>query len=318
VVLLAVLALLPGLSEVSAFHRQPSLGSGHDGGVAVTDRAVGALLAGRDPYTEPYADVVSRMPIAFGDREIPNPVMDRYPYWPATLLAQPPVQAPLRWAGVPVVDARYTYLGVLAALGAALARWSLRARGDLLLGAAVVLNPILLAFTRWGTNDVLPMAGLALRGWALSRRRTVLAGLGLGLALACKLLAAPAAALFLVWLARRVADRELGRRAAVGAGAATVLPALVSAAPFLLWHPAAFLDDAVRYHLGAGRNPFPVAGQGLPALLYALRVAHTRSARCRCGPPRSRPWPPWRSAPAGCGAPAGGTAGRRGVPTPLG
>lgn len=272
VVLVTALAVLPGLHHAVAFDHDPTMHHGHDGGVAVTDLAVRALLDGRDPYTESYAELVEGMPIFHGDRLVDNPIMHRYPYWPATLFVQVPVQAPLLWAGVSVVDARYVYLGVLLALCVGMARWSLRVRGDLLLAAAVALNPLVLSWVRWGTNDILAVGALALMGWALHRRRIVLAGLALGLALACKLLVAPAVVLFVVWLARRVRDRELDLRPAVRATAAAVLPMAVTAVPFLLWHPGAFLDDALWYHLGASAERFPIAGHGLPSLLYALRV----------------------------------------------
>jgi len=272
VVLVTALAVLPALHHAVAFDHEPAMSHGHDGGVAVTDLAVRALLDGRDPYTESYSELVEGMPIFHGDRLIDNPIMHRYPYWPATLFVQVPVQAPLLWAGVPVVDARYVYLGVLLALGVGMARWSLRVRGDLLLAAAVALNPLVLSWIRWGTNDVLAVGALALMGWALHRRRTVLAGLALGLALAGKLLVAPVVVLFAVWLARRVRDGELDLRAAVRAAAAAVLPAAVTAVPFLLWHPTDFLDDAVLYHLGASAERFPMAGQGLPTLLNALQA----------------------------------------------
>jgi len=271
-VLVVALGLLPGLHHAVAFQDEPTMSHGHDGGVAVTDLAVRALLEGRDPYTESYAELVEGMPIFYGDRLIDNPIMERYPYWPATLLIQVPVQAPLLWAGAPVVDARFVYLGVLLALGVGMARFSLRVRGDLLLAVGVALNPLVLYWTRWGSNDILAVGGLALMGWALFRRRTVLAGLALGLALACKLLVVPAVVLFAAWLARRARDGELDRRTAVSAAAAAVLPAAVTAVPFLLWHPAAFLDDALLYHLGASAERFPIAGQGLPVLLHALGV----------------------------------------------
>ncbi len=272
VILVTALAVMPGLYQAVNFAHEPTMQHGQDGGVAVTNLAVRALLDGRDPYTQSYAELLDDMPIYFGDGLIDNPIMERYPYWPATLLVQLPVQAPLLAAGVSVVDPRYVYLSVLFALGVGLARFSLRVRGDLLLAVAVALNPLLLIWTRWGTNDVLAVGALALMAWALGRRRTVLAGLALGLALACKLLVAPAVVLFVAWLARRARDRQLDRPTAVRAAAAAVLPVAVTAVPFLLWHPAAFLDDALLYHLGLSAERFPIAGHGLPALLYAFGV----------------------------------------------
>jgi hypothetical protein len=58
-----------------------------------------------------------------------------------------------------------------------------------------------------------------------------------------------------VWLAAEVRRGRLDRGRAWRAAAATVAPALVAAVPFLLWHPADFLTDAVAYHLGLSPTP---------------------------------------------------------------
>jgi hypothetical protein len=49
-------------------------------------------------------------------------------------------------------------------------------------------------------------------------------------------------------------------------------PAVVTAVPFLLWHPGDFLTDAVAYHLGLVADAYPIAGHGLPALLLRAGV----------------------------------------------
>ena len=49
-------------------------------------------------------------------------------------------------------------------------------------------------------------------------------------------------------------------------------PAVVTAVPFLLWHPGDFLTDAVAYHLGLVRDAYPIAGHGLPAQLLRAGV----------------------------------------------
>jgi hypothetical protein len=49
-----------------------------------------------------------------------------------------------------------------------------------------------------------------------------------------------------------------------------VAPAVVTAVPFLAWHPRDLLTDAVAYHLGLVRDAYPIAGHGLPA--YLLRA----------------------------------------------
>jgi hypothetical protein len=49
-------------------------------------------------------------------------------------------------------------------------------------------------------------------------------------------------------------------------------PAVVTAVPFLLWHPGDFLTDAVAYHLNLVPDAYPIAGHGLPAQLLRAGV----------------------------------------------
>jgi len=248
---------------------------GHDGGVHQTRRAGELLLTGRDPYTASYADVLARVPITVDRAIVANPVTERYSYEPLTILVQLPVQAPLRALGERG-DPRFVYLAVYLALYAFLCRWSLRARGDLLLPAVLLLNPVLVTFLWLGVTDVLLLAGLAVAAWALAARRTVAAGLALGLALATKLLLAPVGLVFAAWVAGRAAAGLLPVRTAVRTGIALAAPALVCALPFLLWHPGAFLGDVLWYHLGLTPDRYPIVGSGLPALLVDLDVITDR------------------------------------------
>jgi Glycosyltransferase family 87 len=113
---------------------------------------------------------------------------------------------------------------------------------------------------------------MAVAAVAQATRRVVLAGLALGAALAVKLLIAPMVALFLVWLAAETRRGRLDRGRAWPAAAATMAPAVVTAVPFLLWHPGDFLTDAVAYHLGLVADAYPIAGHGLPAQLLRAGV----------------------------------------------
>jgi hypothetical protein len=162
------------------------------------------------------------------------------------------------------------YLLVYCALGLWLGRWSLRERGHLGVALAVCLNPLLLPYLWQGANDILLVAGMAVAAVALTRRRIVLAGFALGAALSVKLLIAPMVLLFGVWLVAEVRRGRLDRGRAWWAAAATVAPAVVTAVPFLLWHPVDFLTDAVAYHLALVADAYPIAGHGLPA--YLLRA----------------------------------------------
>jgi hypothetical protein len=270
--MLVLLGILPAVRYVQATDRGVAT-LGHDGGVHVSDEAVRVLLSGRDPYQASYARVLADWRIDVQGRPAPNPLAAHYPYWPGSLALLAAVEGPLRAAGGDP-DPRVLYLLVWCLVGLWLAAWSLRARGHLGLALAVCLNPLLLPYMWQGVNDVLLVAGLAVAAVALVRGRVVLAGLAIGAAVSVKLLVAPVAWLFLVWLVAKVRRGRLDRAAAWRAAAATAAPAVVAALPFLAWHPRDFLTDAVGYHLGLVADAYPIAGHGLPALLLRAGVLH--------------------------------------------
>jgi hypothetical protein len=244
---------------------------GHDGGVHVSDEAIQVLLEGRDPYQASYASVLARWRIDVRGRPATNPLVAHYPYWPGSLVLLGGVEAPLRAAGAEP-DPRLLYLLVYCLVGVWLGWWSLRERGDLGLALAVCLSPLLLPYMWQGVNDVLLIAGMAVMAVAVARGRMVLAGLALGIAVSVKLLVAPMAVLFLVWLLAESRSGRLARGRAWQAAAAMLGPPLLVALPFLAWHPADFLTDAVGYHLGLVPDAYPIAGSGLPALLLHLGI----------------------------------------------
>jgi hypothetical protein len=242
-----------------------------DGGVLVSAESVRVLLEGRDPYQASYAGVLADAKIDVQGRPAPNPLAHHYPYWPGSLALLLAVEAPLRAVGLQG-DPRLLYLLVYCALGLWLGRWGLRNHGHLGLALAVCLNPVLLPAMWQGANDILLVAGMAVAAIAMAERRVVLAGLGLGAALAVKLLVAPMVVLFLVWVAARVRRGRLEPGRAWRAAGAVLAPAVVTALPFLAWHPGDFLTDAVAYHLGLVADAYPIAGFGLPALLLRAGV----------------------------------------------
>jgi hypothetical protein len=269
-VMLVLLGVVPAARSMQATERgDPRMAI--DGGVLVSDRAVEVLLAGHDPYRASYDQVLARWRIAVDGRPVTNPLVRHYPYWPGSLALLVAVEAPLRLAGLDA-DPRVLYLLVYCALGLWLGRWSLRERGHLGVALAVCLNPLLLPYLWQGANDILLVAGMAVAAVALTGRRIVLAGFALGAALAVKLLLAPMVVLFVVWVAAEARRGRLERARAWRAAAATVAPAVVTALPFLAWHPVDLLTDAVAYHLALVPDAYPIAGHGLPAQLLRAGV----------------------------------------------
>jgi hypothetical protein len=275
VLLLAVVGVAPTLLMMDAYHTGSSSAWAHDGGVTVTGRAVEELLAGNDPYTVSYADVAGFLVVDGLWTE--NPIRDRYPYSPGMFLLQLPFMAPMLALGFSP-DARWLYLLVYAVLGVGFALWSLRERGDLLVPLFLLANPLVLPFLWQGETDVLLLAGLVGLAWTLARGRPVLGALALGLALATKLLLAPFALVFLVWLAAGARHGRLDRSTAFRAAGVLVLPGLVTMAPFLLWHPGAMIQDVLLFHVGHAPPRYPIGGAGFPALLFDVDVVHDRWA----------------------------------------
>jgi hypothetical protein len=279
--LLAVVAVAPTLLRMDATHTG-SPTAGHDGGVIVTGRAVEELLVGTDPYTVSYvADLRGGWLIVDG-QWTENPIRDHYPYSPGTFLLQVPfVGAALALGLWP--DPRWLYLLVYAALAVGFARWSLRERGDLLVPLLLLGNPLFLPFLWQGETDILLLAGLVGLAWALARERPVVGALALGLALSTKLLLAPFALVLLAWLVAGARQGRLRRSTVARAAGALLLPAAVTAAPFLLWHPGAIVEDVLLFHAGLAPPRYPISGAGFPALLFDLDVIHDRWAAA----------PPW-------------------------
>jgi hypothetical protein len=239
--------------------------------------AVEQLLAGHDPYTASYTDSLRGGVLVVDGLWTENPIRDRYPYSPGTFLLQVPFMVPVLAMGFSP-DARRLYLLVFAALGVRFGRWSLRARGDLLVPLLLLASPLSLPFLWQGETDILLLAGLVGLAWALRRDRPVVGALALGAALSTKLLLAPFALVFLAWLAARARQGRLDRCTAVHAAGGLLLPPVVTAAPFLLWHPAAMLQDAVLFHAGLAPPRYPIGGAGFPALLFDLGIIHDRGA----------------------------------------
>jgi hypothetical protein len=239
--------------------------------VLASDEAVEVLLEGHDPYQASYAKALAGWRINVEGQPADNPLGKHYLYWPGSLALLAAVEAPARAVGRDP-DPRVLYLLVYCALGLWLGRWSLRERGHLGVALAVCLNPLLLPYLWQGVNDILLVAGMCVAAVALASRRVVLAGLALGATLAVKALLAPMVVLFFVWLAAEVRRGRLDPGRAWRAAAATVAPAVLTALPFLLWHPGDFLNDAVAYPLALIPDAYPISGNGLAAQLLRAGV----------------------------------------------
>ena len=121
-----------------------------------------------------------------------------------------------------------------------------------------------------GDND-LPMLALVLAALlAADRRRFLLMGLLMGLAVVTKQHGALAVPLILAWAAVRGIDVGTLLKAAVTGG----LAALAVLTPFVIWNAGAFIQDTVVFLAGSGVDAYPINGYGLSAFLLSSGVIH--------------------------------------------
>jgi hypothetical protein len=256
----------PIITAIARLHFVPSPVALIGDGALQTQQAGDLLLRGTDPYGADYAALgLGRTPWA---EPFPNPALHHTVFWPGQFLLPLPLQALsqtiLHWwdqrvflllAGVAIWILLRLLLPGMAGRAAAFTFF-------------LVPGHSLVAVL--GDNDLTMVAVLLAALLAAQRRRFLVMGLLLGLAVATKqhaLLAAP----FIVWwaLARGVSWPVVARSAA--AGMATLAAVLL---PFVLWNPSAFVQDTIVFVTGGGAEAYPINGFGLSAILLTAGVIH--------------------------------------------
>ena len=248
-----------------ALHVQPE--------VTMVEVAAGAALHGLDPYRVRYLHgPLASQPLA---------TKLYYPYLPAMLLFGLP--RAIAGGTSPLTDARVWFmLGTLLVVWAALALWRGPSQRRLRILQVLAVLPTGTLFLATGGDD-LPVLALMLLGLvAMRERRVLLAGAALGLAVAIKQTAWPLAPFFLAaayWRGTSGAGPRAGRRDAALAAAGMAAVALPFLAPFLAWHPAAFIRDTIRFPLNLTPNrstaATPTLGSALIGALPHARLALT-------------------------------------------
>jgi hypothetical protein len=228
--------------------------------VFIVEEGASALLDGRNPYAIRFdtGPLASR----------PLPTRTHVPYPPAMLA----FGVPAAIAGLgPATDARVWFLVVSVVFAIAALR-SMRTDEEGRLRSFQVLfvlptGSLLLAT---GGHDV-PVLAVLLAAFVLADRgRTDTSGLVSGLALAMR-----QTSLLVIPFAMAIVPP--GRRARFLGWAS--LPSLVLVGPFLVWNPAAFVEDVVLFPLGLGDGPSsartPTLGSALLDLMPGARTPIT-------------------------------------------
>lgn len=238
-------------------------------GLIQTEVATQFLLAGKNPYAEDYLDT----PLAqwdFGEQfpysTIRGPLYHNV-YLPALFLLSVPFYALSRlllgW-----YDQRILYLLCFSGILLLLPLLTRNRRNQLNLIVLIGLNLFFILFLAEGRNDVVILLGLVLSTALLSRRHTKSSAFVLGLTLTIK----HQAWFFLPFYLLYTLPKELNRRT-VANWVLSLWPLYVTVAavllPFLLWDPAAFIEDTVLYITGQTEYSFPIVGIGFSRLLLA-------------------------------------------------
>jgi hypothetical protein len=262
----AILYGLPILGGIVRWHLVPSTVALIGDGAYQMQLARDVLMRGIDPYGFNYSG--TGMERAPWGQAFPNPSLHHLDYWPGTVLIPLPLQAAFNWL-FGWWDER------LWLLVAAIAIWILLGRlapgpAGRMAGLAFFLIPGHSLLAVLGDND-LPMLALLLAAvLAVDRRRWLLAGLLIGLAIATKQTALIALPLLVAWGLRCGLDR---RRFIQATGiAAAVVMALF--APFLIWNAHGFIADTIVFNFGGGVDTYPIQGMGLSTLLLQAGIIH--------------------------------------------
>ena len=254
----------------------------------VVEDAAAVLAHESNPYTAHYG---------IGSATEPNRVVGPLPYLPAMLVFGV-WKVALPWA--PMADARVAFAAfTLLMVAVAIGLW--RGPGRLLAILPLVVLPTGTMALVTGGDDIPVQALMLLALVMLSRRRPIVAGILIGLAASMKQLAWPMVPL--VALASKDRDGEPVRSHTFVASLAVMGLVLV---PFAGWDLKAFVDDVVRFPLGAGPWASPAASPTLghllvtalpdarPFLLAVLPLAAIGGFAILCL--RGRPWTPARVA----------------------
>src|SRR5207302_8144559 len=264
---MAILSLyaVPVVGAIIRWHVVPSPTALIGDGAYQTQLAGDFLLRGIDPYGADYG--AAGLSAAPWGETFASPALHHLVTWPGQFLWPLSLQLaarPLGWW-----DERAFLLVAAGLIWWLLSRLFPGAPGRLA-ATAFFLIPGHSLVAVLGDND-LPMLALVLAALlAADRRRYLLMGLLLGLAVVTKQHAVLAVPLIAAWAVVRGADvRELIRAAALATGAA-----LAMLAPFMSWNAGAFIRDTIVFVAGSGPDAYPINGFGLSAFLLSTGVIH--------------------------------------------
>lgn len=251
----------------------------HDGAIQI-EEAIKFLLAGKNPYSESYANTpMEQWP--FNEPGIDhNPALDHLIYLPFVII----FSTPFYWLSQTAVgwyDQRLVYLGMLLALLLILVRLKSRSPEKLAMTMVVALNPLFVPFFIEGRNDIVVLFWLIGALYFLQQRRWSWAGVWIAAAAASKQTAwfmLPFFVLFVLNPAQRQHWRDLLPRARMLIPALGLFMLIVT--PFVLWDVPAFVGDVINYQSGISPSTtnYPIKSLGLGSFVLGFGWVESSAA----------------------------------------
>jgi hypothetical protein len=245
----------------------------HDGALQ-TEAAIQFLYAGQNPYAEYYGATPLAQWWLPPPGDSVNPALYYFVYLPAIVIVSAPFFA-LAHATLGWFDERFVSLVLFAAMLWCLPRFAAASAKQRALVLCVGLNPLFVPFFAEGRNDIFVLAWLVFAVALLQAQREQWAVIALAVACAAK----GTAWFILPFFAVYVLREEMRFRVPVHwgtlirrAGPPLMIFALVFGAlvlPFVLWNPAAFVEDIVFYPMGLTAHAYPIKSLGFGGLALA-------------------------------------------------
>jgi uncharacterized membrane protein len=264
---IGLLVIAPTVLIVLLRHQTAPYLHAHDG-LLQTEAAVRFVLTGKNPYIETYYNTpMALAPFHLGSLTV-NPALEHYAYLPLTFLLPLPLQALIESNGG-WFDLRFIHLvffGMMIIAGGALTTDPAK---RLMLAMALGLNPLFTGYFIEGRNDAIVLTMLIVTVALAQRGRMTWAAFTLGLACATKHPAWLFVPLFFVYASGAGTWAERWHRIKTPLIVLAITTALIIL-PWLLWSPAAFIDDVVGYLAGTSALSYPIGGSGFGAALLAI------------------------------------------------
>jgi hypothetical protein len=266
VLLMVCIAIGPLLTAVNLRHNTKPNESITDSAVQ-TEEAVKMVLRGQNPYVEDYY----KTPLEPMDPK--SPALKHYVYLPMTFLLPVPFylisQGVLGW-----FDLRLVYMLFYILLVYSLTKLTENRVWQRCLIIVFALNPDVVYYFVYGTNDIVATTCLVVSILLLVKRRYLWSAVLFGVALLTKQFIVLILPFYLLYLygqsASLIRDKDGRLSPVIKAGSVIIAMVIVFALPFVLWNFNAFIDDIIKYPYGTSATSWNIAGWGLSKVALGI------------------------------------------------